>query len=132
MGCERCRNYTPGPGDPPCSWCGSPPPEPPRERLPPGIQGWCWGGFLLGGFWAIGNRTWIGVLAFVPYVGLLVSIWLGFKGREMAWKNAKWDGVEHFNRVQSAWSAWGVLFQVLLGAAVIGSRLFADSADIVF
>ena len=35
------------------------------KTLPPGVAGWSWGAFLLNGIWAIGNRTWWGLLAFV-------------------------------------------------------------------
>jgi hypothetical protein len=55
------------------------------------------------------NKTWIGLLVIVPYVGFIMSIILGFKGREWAWKNKQWDSVEHFNRVQKKWSFWGVI-----------------------
>ena len=34
--------------------------------IPPGVAGWSWGAFLLNWIWAIGNRTWIGLLALVP------------------------------------------------------------------
>lgn len=78
------------------------------DDIPEGVKGWSWGAFLLSWIWAIGNRTWVGLLALVPYVGFGVAIWLGIKGREMAWKNDKWDSVEHFNRVQKKWSQWGV------------------------
>ena len=78
------------------------------DEVPEGVKGWSWGAFLLNWIWAIGNRTWIGLLAIIPYVGFLVAIWLGFKGREMAWKKGKWDSVEHFNRVQKSWSRWAV------------------------
>ncbi len=76
----------------------------PVDDIPPGVRGWSWGAFLFNWVWAVGNRTWIGLLALVPYLGFLVAIWLGFKGREMAWKNKKWDSVEHFNKVQRLWS----------------------------
>ncbi|MAD03342.1 hypothetical protein NQS96_09950 [Pseudoalteromonas shioyasakiensis] len=79
------------------------------DNLPEGIKGFSWGAFLLSWIWAIGNSTWIGLLALVPYVGFIVSIYLGFKGREMAWQNKRWDSVEHFQRVQKQWSFWGVL-----------------------
>ncbi len=79
------------------------------DDLPEGIKGFSWGAFLLSWIWAIGNSTWIGLLALVPYVGFIVSIYLGFKGREMAWQNKRWDSVEHFQRVQKQWSFWGVL-----------------------
>lgn len=76
--------------------------------VPDGIKGWSWGAFFLNWIWAIGNRTWIGLLAFIPYVGFIMAIVLGFKGREWAWKNKEWESVEHFNRVQKKWSYWGV------------------------
>jgi putative copper export protein len=85
---------------------------------PPGIKGWSWGAFLLSFFWAFGNKTWIGLLALVPYVGFAVSVYLGIKGRELAWRNKRWDSIEHFNEVQRKWSWWGVV--LVLGVAVIG------------
>lgn len=94
-----------------------PPPDTP-QGIPDGVKGWSWGAFFLNGIWAIGNRTWIGLLAFVPYLGWIVAIWLGFKGREMAWKNKQWDSLEHFNRVQRRWSQWGV--GVMITAIVLG------------
>jgi hypothetical protein len=90
------------------------------DAIPDGIKGWSWGAFLLNWMWAIGNRTWIGLLAFIPYAGFIMAIVLGIYGREWAWKNKKWDSVEHFNRVQAKWSYWGVMLTVgLLGLSMI-------------
>ena len=89
-----------------------------EDTFPDGVKGWSWGGFLLNWIWAIGNKTWIGLLAFVPYIGLIVSIYLGIKGRELAWKNKKWDSLEHFNQVQRSWTKWSLI--VIVGALVIG------------
>lgn len=96
------------------------PPLPPvsQQAIPEGVKGWSWGAFLLNWIWAIGNRSWIGLLAIIPYVGFIVAIWLGFKGREMAWKNKQWDSFEHFDRVQKKWSRWGVI--LALAFVVIG------------
>lgn len=88
---------------------------------PEGVKGWSWGAFLLNWIWAIPNRTWIGLLSLVPYAGFLFAFYLGFKGRELAWRNKHWDSVEEFNRVQRRWSLWGLgLFAVgvLLGILV--------------
>ena len=85
------------------------------EALPAGVAGWSWGAFLLNWIWAIGNRTWIGLLALIPYVGIGVAIWLGIKGREMAWKNGEWQSVEHFNLVQRKWSQWGIGLTLVIG-----------------
>lgn len=46
-------------------------------QLPPGIKGWSWGAFFWSWIWSPFNRVWIGLLALVPYVGLLVAIYLG-------------------------------------------------------
>ena len=67
---------------------------------PEGIKGWSWGAFFWNWIWSIFNRTWIGLLALIPYVGIVVAIYLGVKGRELAWRNRRWDSVEHFNKVQ--------------------------------
>lgn len=82
------------------------------DDIPDGIRGWSWGAFCLSWIWAIGNSTWIGLLALIPYVNIVMMIILGIKGREWAWKNTHWDSVEHFNRVQAKWSFWGVLLFV--------------------
>lgn len=86
--------------------------------IPDGVKGWSWGAFLLNWIWGPFNGTWIGMLSLVPYVGFVMMIVLGFKGREWAWKNKRWDSVEHFNRVQRLWSIWGVV--MVLGSLVIG------------
>lgn len=85
---------------------------------PPGVKGWSWGAFLLNWIWAVFNKTWIGLLCLVPYVGFVFSFYLGFKGRELAWRNKRWDSLEHFNRVQKKWSVWSLV--LILGVAGLG------------
>jgi hypothetical protein len=86
--------------------------------LPDGVAGWSWGAFFLNWIWAAFNRTYIGLLALVPYVGFIMAIVLGVKGREWAWQNKRWESVEHFNAVQRRWSFWGVV--LTLGVAGLG------------
>ena len=81
-------------------------------EVPPQVKGWSWGAFLLNWIWALANRTWIGLLCLVPYVGIIVGFYLGFKGRELAWRNKRWDSFDHFQRVQQRWSFWGVTLVV--------------------
>ena len=92
---------------PACPHCGAPNAVVPASGsvvVPEGVKGWSWGAFFLNWIWAIGNKTWIGLLCLVPIVGFVMAFVLGFKGREWAWKNARWDSLEHFNRVQRLWS----------------------------
>lgn len=85
---------------------------------PPGVKGWSWGAFLLNWVWAVFNKTWIGLLCLIPYAGFIISIYLGFKGRELAWRNKRWESLEHFNRVQRKWSIWAGV--VIGGSAAVG------------
>ena len=97
------------------------------KEIPPGIAGWSWGAFLWNWIWAIFNNTWIGLLALIPGVNIIMIFVLGVKGREWAWKNKQWDSVEHFNRVQRKWSVWGiglVLASLLLSGLLLAFSLF--------
>lgn len=114
---------------PTCPMCGAPQGMPPgtsgaamagsATEVPAGVAGWSWGAFLLSGIWAIGNRTWIGLLAFVPYIGLVMVIILGIKGREWAWKKGGWRDVAHFNAVQRKWSIAGWVVTAILAAVMV-------------
>jgi len=108
-----------------CPHCGAPQKIASNtiDSIPDGVLGWSWGAFLLSWIWAVGNRVWWGLLALIPYVGFVIAIYLGFKGRELAWKSGKWDSVEHFQRVQKKWSQWGV--GLVVGLLLIGGILAA-------
>lgn len=86
--------------------------------VPDNVKGWSWGAFFLTWIWGIGNKTWFSFLTLLPYVGLVFSIILGFKGREWAWRNKRWESFEHFEQVQKRWSFWGVT--LVLGVAILG------------
>jgi hypothetical protein len=101
-----------------------------NAAIPDGVAGWSWGAFLLNWIWAIGNKTWIGLLCLIPYVGFVMSFVLGFKGREWAWRNKRWDSVDHFNAVQQKWSFWGVLlFFVMFGIGILLALVIPLLAD---
>jgi len=89
--------------------------------IPEEIRGWNWGAFLLPWLWGIGNSVWIALLALIPYAGIIMAIVLGVKGNEWAWRNKRWDSIEHFKRTQSTWTKWGIgiaVFGILIGIIV--------------
>ncbi len=81
--------------------------------VPDEIRKWNWGAFLLGVIWGVGNRTYIAVLAVIPLFGFVMMVILGLKGSEWAWRNKRWESVEHFKRVQRKWAWWGFGVQVV-------------------
>lgn len=86
--------------------------------VPDEIKGWNWGAFLMPYFWPFSNHVWIGLLCFVPQVGLLMAIALGSKGNEWAWKSRKWRSIEHFKAHQRGWAIAGLLFGIPLSLSV--------------
>jgi hypothetical protein len=73
--------------------------------IPSELRRWNWGAFLLNVIWGLGNKTYIAFLALVPAFGFVMIFVLGAKGSDWAWRNKRWDSVEHFKRVQRQW-AW--------------------------
>lgn len=49
-------------------------------EIPPELDRWNWGAFLLNWIWGIGNNTFIALLTFVPVVGVVMIFVLGAKG----------------------------------------------------
>jgi len=92
--------------------------------IPAGIRGWNWAAFLLAPIW--------GIFSGVPYTVILfgafllppalqfslvaaASVYLGFKGNELAWRGRKWRSVEHFREFQSKWTSWSIRITILFG-----------------
>jgi hypothetical protein len=75
------------------------------QDIPPELDRWNWGAFLLNWIWGVGNNTYIALLTFVPFVGIVMPFVLGAKGSRWAWRNGRWDNVEHFKRVQRLWAS---------------------------
>jgi hypothetical protein len=100
-----------------------------KAEVPAGLGDWNWGGFLLTWIWGIGNNVWISLLALlglIPCVGwigsLTMRIILGIKGTEWAWRNKKWESIEHFKKTQRTWMWWGigmVIFEIIFTVLII-------------
>jgi hypothetical protein len=88
--------------------------------IPEEIKGWNWGAMMMNWVWGLFNGTFIALLMFVPFVNFVMFFILGAKGNEWAWRNKKWDSVEHFKSVQRKWAIAGLIILVVgvvLGAA---------------
>lgn len=106
-----------------------------RAEIPDEIRRWSWGAFLLNWIWGLGNKVYIALLCLIPYVNIIMVFVLGAKGNEWAWRNKKWDSVEHFKKVQKVWAYWGIgiiaaTFLLSILAAVILPLLLKTSTPI--
>lgn len=104
-----------------------------NTEIPPELDRWNWGAFLLNWIWGIGNQTYIALLTLIPFFGLIMLFVLGAKGSRWAWKNGRWDSVEHFRRVQRAWAFWGVVivlgFFTFMAAMMAGLFFLMKNSD---
>lgn len=97
--------------------------------MPEEARGLCWGGFFLPWIWGPFNGMSFSLAMlpgfrifrrFLPIwlmssLTLLLSFFMLFKGREIAWNNKTWDSAEHFNRIQRRWTmAGGAVTLVLM------------------
>lgn len=96
--------------------------------VPAQIDRWNWGAFLLNWIWGIGNNTFIALLVFVPFFGFVMPFILGVKGSAWAWRNKRWDSVEHFLTVQKKWAKWAVVVYLLFIAMFAASMFSAITA----
>ncbi len=97
--------------------------------LPPQLRGFNWGALWMNWIWAIGNSTWIGLLALIPYVGFIMAIVLGVKGNEWAWQNRRWNSIEEFQAQQKTWAIVGWVFFGLAVALVIIIMIVGASSN---
>lgn len=88
--------------------------------VPGQIDKWNWGAFLLNWIWGVGNKTYIAFLMFIPLVNIVMALMLGLKGSAWAWRNKRWDSVEHFQSVQRKWAFWSVGLYVGMIALSVG------------
>jgi hypothetical protein len=87
--------------------------------VPKEVKGWSWGAFSLNWIWGIFNGVLIALLCLIPYFGFAWAIVLGVKGKEWAWRNKKWDSIEHFKSTQRGWNIAGiVVFAIAVAIAV--------------
>lgn len=84
------------------------------EEVPEEIKGWNWGAFLIPWLWVFTNKVWGGLFVFMPQIGWVMTIALGAKGNEWAWRSRRWRSIEHFKEHQRGWAIAGIL----LGAPV--------------
>ena len=43
---------------------------------------------------------------------------LGAYGNEWAWRNKRWESVEHFHRVQATWAGWGAVITLVVSTGL--------------
>lgn len=100
-----------------------------QSMIPLEILGWSWGAFTMNWVWGLFNRTYIALLMFVPFVNIAVFVALGLRGNEWAWRNKKWDSVEHFQRVQRNWAIAGAALVALGVLAGLLAAVLAAGAE---
>ena len=107
-------------------------------EIPSEIKKWNWAAFLMPAVWGLFSGVPFTVLLFgaallPPTVQLVimvvVSIYLGAKGNEHAWRGKKWRSTEHFLTFQKQWTSWAVKLTIAVIALLLLYVLFAGGAS---
>jgi hypothetical protein len=91
---------------------------------------WNWGAFFLPCIWAFAHRlTLLGVVGLLLLLlwglrvsgivpsqlyrlevgtGMVLPVYLGVRGNQLAWRRRPFRDVQHFRQVQRAWRNWGI------------------------
>lgn len=100
------------------------------KYVPPEVKRFSWGAFWLVVPWAVAHRVWIGLLAMIPVVNVVMMIWLGFKGREMAWERARNITLEQFQRRQHYWNIGAWIIVVAIFAYATGQATVEPTMEV--
>ena len=98
------------------------PGQPSDTPIPPRLDRWNWGAFLMNWIWGLGNSTYIALLMFVPLVNIVMIFVLGAKGSKWAWKNRLWEDEAHFIRTQRNWARAGLA--IIAGVFLLVGSVF--------
>lgn len=105
-------------------------------KVPQELKRWNWAAFLMPPIWGLFSGVPLAALLFAIYlpffpsalriVALMAgSLFLGFRGNELAWRGRKWRSVKHFKSVQQRWLFWSIALNL---AGLVILVLFAGSS----
>jgi len=97
--------------------------------VPEEVKGWSWGAFALTWIWGVFNSVWISLLCLIPFFNLAWAFVLGVKGNEWAWRNKKWDSIEHFKSTQRSWNIAGI---VVFAISIVAIATYVAIVAIIF
>ena len=84
---------------------------------PPQAQGWTFGGCIPWGLFGFfnGSTLWgvLGLVAHFTGLSLVYAIYIGIKGKELAWQNRRFDSMHQFEETMKAWNKWGIIVTVI-------------------
>lgn len=89
------------------------------------IQGWSWGGFLLGIPMGLAHGKWIMLLTFLPIANVIMFFVAGAKMHEWCYNSGCYNSVAEYNASMRVWDKAGIIcFIVSIVACVVFAILW--------
>lgn len=78
------------------------------------LESFNWGAFFWSWIWALRYGIWIGLLALIPGVGLIMRFILGFRGNRWAAQHNVITNMDQFLLVQRRWGLAGIIVFIII------------------
>lgn len=97
------------------------------DELPEEVNKWNWGAFMFPLFWGIGNKCYLTLLTFIPYIGLIMRFICGALGNKWAYDKTAtyYDSPEEFSKAQQSWNRGGFAAFIATIAVIVISIFIA-------
>lgn len=80
---------------------------------------WNWACFFFPQIYGMYYGIWISILSFIPGIGLVLRVYLGFKGSGLAWSSNRWKSVHSFKEINRKWKRGSLLAVLILVGSVL-------------
>lgn len=96
----------------------------PQQGQP--LTKWNWGAFMMSILFGFGNKAYLTLLCFVPFLNMVWIFISGFKGEEWSWNSGCYDEQKSFRAAMDSWNRAGFVSFIIALIAIVFSIIFSS------
>ena len=91
-----------------------------------------WGAFFFHWIWALVYGKFVIALValishVIPFLPLIICIWMGTQGNKWAWQSKKYQSIEEFHQIHRKWAVAGICIGIVIMLMVIWTIVTATN-----